>query len=250
MSQETVIRINPSTITVESKNEAGIVSTKHTNLEALQNILQADQRFETPLLPGQWGVQQYIRKDNREYYAITVPPTIREVTYDFRNNDLDESRSFRIPTPASLWMFTVQYNPASQERIIRHVMAYAIKNPILTESDQLYKMPFSNIGSYVCWGSSSDMPKITSAKSMQSVPTQFFLRPFNNDLGDNRFQSFYDDREGREEVQLFRVQHLFELLDVKLKEAQEAGETFDFPLDKLSRYGMNYRDAVRSLIDR
>jgi len=243
-NRETVIRISTDSVIVESQNEQGVRSSKHTNLESIQNILSADQRFETPLLPGQWGVQKYIRKDNEELFVLSVPPTIRDVEYDFRNNDVDEERRFRIPTPGTLWLFHVSYNPANESRVLRNTMAYALANPIMSENDRVYKMPFSNVGSYVCWGSSSDAPVITNSKAIQSFPTQFFLRPFNNDLGDNRFRAFQDDREGREDIRLFRVQHLFDWLAHKLSTAEAAGETFEFPQNLMHRHE-SFRTVVR-----
>lgn len=240
---ETIIHLTDREVKVTQKNDDGMSSTKNTSLEAITNILTAQQSFKTPLLPGQWGVIKYIRQDTNEFYAYTVPPSIREVSYDFRNNDVDETRTFRIPVPAQLWLFKVRYNPADDTRRLHSAMVHALKNPIMSENDPVFKMPFSNVGGNVCWGSSSDTPVINSAKSLQSTPTQFFLRPFNNDLGDNRFNAFNDDREGREGVSIFRVQHLFDYMHEKLAAAEEAGETYAFP-DSCLRSSRTVQEAI------
>lgn len=223
---ETVIRLREDSIIIEEERENGMKAVKHTNLETLQNILTADVHIETPLLPGQWGVQKYLRKDDLEGYVITVPEMVREVKFDFRQNGVDETRAYTIPVPASVWFFTVRYNPADNTRQLVQSMAYAIKNPILSENDPVFHLPVANISGGICWGSGRSTPEIGSAKSIQSIPTQFFLRPFNNDLSDNKFESFNDEREGREDVRLFRVQHLFDFLDYKLK--QDEGYTFPY----------------------
>lgn len=235
--RETTIKMTKDGITVETVNEAGIRALKNTNLETVQNLLAADQRFDTGLLPGDWGTQRYIRKDTEEYFVFSVPASIRTVKYDFRNNDVEEDAEYRIPVPATVWLVNVRLNPVDGSRRLNNVVAYAIKNPILTEGDMLYKLPFSNINSSICWGGSSSVPSLTGGKSISSLPTQFFSRPFNNDLGDDRFQSFADGREGKEGVSIFRVNHLFEWLDWHLKAAVEKGETFEFPLNRLRQHG-------------
>jgi hypothetical protein len=231
--RETTIKLTKDAITVETVNDQGIRMLKNTNLETVQNLLAAEQKFDTGLLPGDWGTQRYIRKDTQEFFVLSVPASIREVEYDFRNNDVDEERRFRIPVPASVWLLNINFNPADNSRRLNQAVAYALKNPILSERDEVFRMPFSNISSAICWGSSSAAPKITGGKSIQSMPTQFFLRPFNNDLGDNRFQSFPDGREGKDGINIFRVNHLFEWLDDHLKK----DPNFTFPLDKLHRQG-------------
>lgn len=243
--RETTIKMTKDAITVETVNDQGIRALKNTNLETVQNLLAAEQRFDTGLLPGDWGTQRYVRKDTEEYFVLTVPAGIREVAYDFRNNDVDETAHYRIPVPASVWFFKIRLNPGDGSRRLDNTLVYAIKNPILSLQDEVFKMPFSNVSSAVCWGSSSSVPTVTGGKSIQSLPTQFFIRPFNNDLGDSRFVPFEDGREGREGVRIFRPNHLFEWLDHHLKEAEERGETMAFPNEKLVRVG-SLDSAMRS----
>lgn len=243
--RETTIKMTKDAISVETINEQGIRMVKNTNLETVQNLLAAEQRFDSGLLPGDWGTQRYIRKDIEEYIVYTTPASIREVRYDFRSNDVDEDRVYRIPVPASVWLFHIRLNPADGSRRLNQAVAYALKNPLLSDNDEVFKMPFSNVSSSICWGGSSSTPVITGGKSIGSLPTQFFIRPFNNDLGDNRFESFPDGREGKNGVSIFRVNHLFEWLDWHLKQAVEKGENFTFPLNKLHRVG-NLNNVIQS----
>jgi hypothetical protein len=178
-----------------------------------------------------------MRKDDDEYFVYTEPAGFRDVQYDYRSNDVEEDASFTIPVPATLWLIHVRLNVADNSRRLNSTMAYAIKNPILSEDDMLFKMPFSNVSGQVCWGGSSSTPAISSAKSIQSLPTQFFLRPFNNDLGDNRFRTFPDGRPGKEGVNIFRVQHLFAWLHENLQAARAENREFGFPNERLVQVG-------------
>lgn len=235
---ETIIRLKEDQITVETVTN-GVSSVKPTNLEALQQILVSDVHLETPLLPGQWGVQKYFLKGNVEGYVITVPEGVRDVKYDYEDDE--DPTDYKIPVPASVWMITVNYDAGTGMRRINYVRAMALANPILSEEDYCYEMPFPNIGSAICWGSSSDTPSVLNAKSLQSVPTQFFVRPFNNDLSDDKFEPFYEDREGHERVQLFRIPHLFEYMADRLAKDPE----YKFPTDKLHRR-RTLRDEMRA----
>jgi len=234
--QETVIRLKEDQITVETITD-GVSSVKPTNLEALQQILVSDVHLETPLLPGQWGIQKYFMKGNTEGYVLTIPEGVRTVGYDYEDDD--EPTEYTIPLPAMAWFIIVNYDAGSGMRRINYVKPYALANPILSEDDRLYELPVPNVGSSICWG--SDSPAVSTAKSLQSLPTQFFTRPFNNDLSDDKFQPFYEDREGHERVQLFRIPHLFEYMADRL--AKDPSYTFPTGILEQRR---TLRDEMRS----
>lgn len=217
--------------------ENGVVKKKHTNIEQVQRVLTSTERIETPLLPGLWGVQKYMKRGKKEMFVITVPGMVREVTYRG-----DDAGKYQIPVPASVWFIHTQER-GNNERQLYHTSAYAIKNPILTGLEQLYRMPFSNCDtSYVCWG--DEYPQITSPKSVQSVPDRFFAMPFNRDLGDGAYQPIKEEIDGKE-ISHFRINHLFRYLDRKLK----ADKDLRFPNEVLNSYS-SFRSVLNDEMSR
>lgn len=217
------IEILQEGVTVKT-TKGGVTSIKETNLEQIQRQLTSNERIETPLLPSIWGVQKYVKRGKRELYVITTPPGIRKVQYTG-----DDRGEYEIPVPAAVWFVTSQERAGGGRQLV-HTTVYAIKNPILTGIEQLYRMPFSNCdNSYICWGDES--PQISSPKSIQSIPDRFFGMPFNSDLGSNAYQPIKEEIDGKE-ISHFRINHLFRYLDRKLK----ADKDFRFPNNHLNSY--------------
>lgn len=62
-----------------------------------------EQAMETPLLPSQWGVVKYYRKNHYEGYVLTTPPTERVVKFDIgRSSELPTEVT--LPIPPMLWV--------------------------------------------------------------------------------------------------------------------------------------------------
>lgn len=220
----------------------GRKTLKNTNLENVQQVLTRNVRIETPFLPGQYGMHKYIKNNSRELYAFSTAPHIREVKFDFRGETGErENRPYIIPVPAFLWFVTVDHNAQRDTRKYIHGMVYALKNPLLSERDRLYRWPFANVSTYMCWG--RDIPPIGQPKSLQTIPDQFLSNPFNSDLDGGRFESFDDVVKGKT-INRFRCMHLFEYLDRVHKEALEKGEESQFKYDCL-RPEATFKDALQ-----
>lgn len=232
---QTSIHLRPSSIEIEMIKD-GKRTIKPTSLQAVQELLSRGDRTETPLLPSQWGVQKYTRINNREQFVISVPETRHTSRYDMRGETGDrEAKEFEIVAPPTLWLIYTEVNPANESRRYVHGNAYALKQPILTLNDNVFRFPFSNVSEgFVCWGNGDDYPVLSQAKSIQSIPDRFFANPFNSDLDGNKFSSFNSKINGRSLI-VERTFHLLRHMDERIKEADKAGETFSFDKDILIR---------------
>lgn len=239
----------------------GIASSKATSLADLQSVLVRDRNLETPLLPGFWGTQKFVSSGDRELVVFTAPPHIRTVTYNYRGEG-DESgpKRFKLPLPGTLWIMTIGVgrNGGQETRQLRHTMGYAIKQAVLGERDQLYYLPFSNVGSdYICWGGND--PRLGGSKSAQSIPEAFFNNSFNSDLDGNRYTPFNWKKEiiGADGMpiespwlQAFRCSHLFEYHAQEQAKAEREGRNADFKYDILRSANVTVGDAIRNHISR
>lgn len=228
MTSKLSIHINPDSIQIET-NRNGQKSIKNTNLRGVQEVLTSGERIETPLLPSQWGVQKYIKVNNRELYVITTPPHIHKVAYDFDHDGVDETKEYTIPVPGLCWMLIIEHEPSRDTRKYIHGMAYALKNQILTMNDNLWKFPFSNVDdTWMCWGSHDHYPKLGGSKSVMTIPDQFLTNPTNNHLDHRKYEPFEAEVNGRT-IRLQKTSHLFEHLDKEQTKAQEEGKNAEFP---------------------
>lgn len=235
MTSRMSIHINPDSIQIETSRN-GQKSLKNTNLRAVQEVLTRGERIETPLLPSQWGVQKYIKVNNREMYVITTPPHIHTMTYDFRHDGVDEITKYKIPVPGFCWILIVDHNPSDDTRRYVHGMAYALKNQILTENDQLWKFPFSNVDdSWMCWGDHANYPTIGKPKSIMTIPDQFLTNPTNNHLDHSKYESFRAELNGTE-IRLQKTSHLFDYLAKEQAKAEEEGKNAQFRYDCLKKH--------------
>lgn len=234
---KTSIHLTSDSVQIETVRE-GRRTIKNTTIPAIQEILTRNERVQTPLLPFGWGVQRYLKIDNREQYVIATPETRHTASYDMRGETGDrEPAKFEIVAPAALWIFHVEHNPQTDTRTYRHGVAYAIKQQVLTMNDVLYKFPFSNTdGDYLCWGNESDYPVLGGSKSIMTIPDRFFANPFNSDLDGNKYNSFREEVNGQTVVRE-RCIHLLQHMDKDVKEKEAKGEIPKFRNDILQRVG-------------
>lgn len=242
------IHINEDSIQIET-NQNGRTSFKNTTLRGVQEVLTRGERIETPLLPSVWGVQKYIKVNNRELYAISTPPSIREVSYDFRADGNREATKFKIPLPGFLWIFILDVNPNNDTRRYNHGMVYAVKNQILSENDRMFKFPFSNVDdSWMCWGDGNNYPTLGNSKSVMTISDRFLANPFNNHLDHDKYRRFEAEVKGQK-IQLFKTSHLFDYLAKEQAKAEAEGKNATFKYDCL-REQTTLGEAIRSYTDR
>lgn len=222
-NNEMAIYVRKDGVQVETKRN-GVSSLKNTTIRAVQEVLTRGERIETPLLPSVWGVQKYVKVNNREMYVISTPPSVRKVKFDFRDDGNREMKEFTIPLPGFVWILIVEHNPANDTRRYIHGMAYAVKNQILSTNDQLYVFPFSNVDHHwMCWGDGRNYPELGTSKSVMTVPDRFLANPFNNHLDHGKYQEFRTEVKGQN-IRLFKTSHLFEHLDKERTKSLEEGK--------------------------
>lgn len=236
------IHLNPDSVQIETIKD-GKKTLKNTNLDNVQKMLTRNQKTESPFLPGQWGTHKWIKNNNRELFAMSTPPHVRTVYFDFRGeNGEREPKPFEIPLPAFLWLFSVEYVPTKDTYKYLHGMAYALKNPLLSENDRLWQWPFANVAHYMCWGSSA--PQLGKSKGLQTLPDQFLTNPFNSDLDRQNFVAF-DDKVKGQVISRFRTMQFFEYLDAIQKEAKKKGTEASFKYDAL-KPSLTFKEAIQN----
>ncbi|PFK99933.1 hypothetical protein COJ01_17970 [Priestia megaterium] len=246
----TTIVLEPEKVTVTTVNEQGIKTIKHTNIETIQEIFMKEQAMETPLLPSQWGVVKYYRKNHYEGYVMTTPATERQVV--FASRDTGVPKEFTIPVPPMLWIFEV-FTDGNGRKRLRHSMMYVLKHELLSFKDKVLHAPFPNIGVAhgICWG--HENPEVPTGKSIQNIPARFFAQPFNFDLSHNRVKEFeWNPDPESEEYSPFNtdcaVYHMVDL-SRKLQASKEAGEEFVYPFDSLkSSSTLDVQQAVKNYL--
>ncbi|MEX3713489.1 hypothetical protein ABFV99_13890 [Cytobacillus horneckiae] len=231
VTPSTTIVMEPEKVTVSIIDEQGMKTVKNTNIENIQQIFMKEQAMETPLLPSQWGVVKYYRKNNYEGYIMTTPPTEREVNFSLRENGIPNKTI--IPVPPMLWIFEVREDREGRKSL-QHSMCYAMKHELLSMKDQLLHAPYPNIGigHGICWG--MELPPATTGKSLQNIPARFFSSPFNYDLSSGRVKSFryFREAEDREIETDTAIYHMVKLAK-DLANSRESGEAFVYPFDTL-----------------
>lgn len=245
----TTITLAPEQVTVATVNEQGIKSVKNTNIENIQQIFMKEQAMETPLLPSQWGVVKYYRKNHYEGYVLTTPPTERQVVMDIRQDGVP--REMTIPVPPLVWIFEVMTDSNNNKKLT-HSMMYVIKHELLSLNDKVLHAPFPNLGVShgICWG--RENPSTPTSKSIQNLPARYFSQPFNNDLAHNRVKSFrYTPIVNGDSFETDNAVHHMVTLARELEESKEAGEDYSYPFNTLKEAGtMDVNAALHAYLPR
>lgn len=207
------IDINNDKSTIRQTSEHGAETIKEVLTEDLISAFsQAESSFESPVLPGPYGVRRFVRKGNSTYYLYLEAPRAVTLNYNmdaYEDNyhdlydDMDDVysllESFDIPieeeeygtfvakvstvAPHTAWMVKLVETPNGVS--YNGMEVYALKSPAITGQEKLYQYPFSNIyrEARVCWG--DVMLYSPSAQSIQGLSTRFLGSLFNLDLFSN-----------------------------------------------------------------
>lgn len=214
MSQE--VKLNFKENTIEAVVENGsVVQKKLIGFKQVASLLSNGQNYDSGFLPGEYGMQRIVSKDNDTYYLYTEPAKMSKVRYEsndihdhldrddfyedgeFDNEDYQdavqelidegiiETETYDFTTPSLVWMVKLR---KGRERPMS-IKLYAIKSPIYTGLEQLYYPPFHNIydDSQVCWGSDVLLP---TPKAIQGLSTVFLGSESNMDLREGRVNTF------------------------------------------------------------
>lgn len=245
--QKTTIVLDPEQVTVTTLSDTGVKTVKQSNIETIQQIFMKEQALQTPLLPSQWGVVKYYRKNHYEGYVLTTAPTEREVTFDINNSQVIPESTI-LPVPPLLWIFEVMTDQDGNKKLT-HSMVYVLKHELLSFKDKIMHAPFCNIGVShgICWG--NRYPEVPVSKSIQNIPARFFSQPFNSDLSGNRVKEFtFDNPSGDDFTTDSALYHMVREAN-RLAAAKEAGETYVYPFDSLKPItAMDVETAVKTYL--
>lgn len=278
MSREASLTLKDSHVSVEIE-ENGIHTSKSIGYDALSTIFEKQGDFSSPFFPGTYGLQKYAVSNNREYYLYIEQPRVVTCKYqvgslseddyyidedDYSDSDAYEeardaareryeedrnsdSQVNKFTCPILAW-FIVLDKSSSGSYSVRDTFMYALKTPIYTGKEPLYKAPFSNVygDGRVCWG--ENIIEIPQLKSIQGLSTLFFGAYGNTDLDENRFQSFGRKYfSGEAHLSL----HLQMEVDSMLKDsANTPDDVLEFVNSKLSQESTTVEDKFNSIMNR
>jgi hypothetical protein len=242
------IEIERDHATIITRDESGIAETKAATLEDIQSVLLSERTLETPLLPGSWGTQKFISSGRNEIFAVTTAPKMMDVRYSTGSN----IKNFKVPIPAMLWIFAFRVDKAEGSYRMVHSHVHALKNWIMSERDEVFDFPFSNVSDYCCWGSIE--PTVNVAKGIANLPHLFMSGVFNGDLDNAKFNPFRwekaDENGVERRITAERTLHLFDFMDTKRREAEAKGEPYDFPQSVLRSRGETFASVLQRFKDR
>lgn len=272
MANKTILELNEHYVDVHIKKDE-MTTNKVIGYDNLTSLFQQEQNFQTPYLPGEYGLQKFSKVGNREHYLYLEPP--REITCkysvdngssatdhidydDYEDEDAYEealeewraehggSRGYeenQFLSPALLWMISLN-KQSDGSYSVRQTNVYALKSPIYTGRERVYRAPFANIydSGNVCWN--EVVVSIPQPKAIQGLSTLFFGGIANTDLDSNRFEYF--DREylkGRASLTLHFQMEINEMLKDESKSNQDV---LDYVHSKLNSEGMTVEEAFNN----
>lgn len=179
------IELYPDRVLLSQAQEAGVVSTRTVSPEALAQALSTNAKFDTGMLPCKEGVVRYTKGGNRTLICYLVPEQHRTIFY----RDSSLNKDFKnVCTPWTLFMFSLQTN-AQGEYAIAEEYVFALKGPLLTGMDTLYKFPFTNVydGGGICWGNNREHYTWKNLAGFITHIDLFYGSPFNAHLEGGNF---------------------------------------------------------------
>lgn len=237
MSEKIVFTMQNGYVETEiSRNINGLESSENKiiSLEDFGNLIQKFQSNDTDWLPGQFGLQRMEETKSQKMFAYITPPERKTVQYD--------DYKYEIVTPILIWFVSV-----SKEGYHRYSEVFALKSPLFTYKEELFKAPFSNVypRGNICWGD-NDLEFPTN-KSIQSISGRFFGAPFNGDLDEDRFRS----GNGYNGHNMFRTNHLMKHQDhLLLKDGKTTDEVLEDLNNRLHSQSVNLTDAWEQFKER
>lgn len=202
-----ILKITSSGIKAEFKGTNGRKIFKSIGLESMSRVLNRDSEFDTGFLPlygrHYMGIKRYIKAGDKEILFIEASPANRLVKYGSNSKEIT---NVRFP---GLMMSVMCVADSRGKLKVKDTRLFSTVNPILRESDMLYRFPFGNIfqpDGRVCWGNieNSALGNIKNLTHAGSLLDTFLFSGMNSDL----YGSGTRDRSGSLEDHLKRLQDL------------------------------------------
>lgn len=204
------IEIDNEKSIVKEIDDSGVEKTKEVLTGDLLSALSENEvQFESPILPGPYGVRKFVKKGNSTYYLFLEQPREIELqysVYDYEDNyhELYDSMDdvygilndyditvennetgqevMKVPTvlPNTVWM--VKVTESSTGVYYEDMKVFAMDGPAISGHEELSRFPFSNIyeDGRICWGSVT--LSSPSVQAIQGLSTRFLGTLFNLDL--------------------------------------------------------------------
>lgn len=176
------IRIDDSFAYI-SYEKRGINYTKTISVDSLISSLAMQYGVKVPsLLPA--GTRFYMKKGTEHILFIEIPPIPRLIKYSNRTS----KTIFEGMVPMPWALLQIRCIPPDTAGGLLQVSSgciYALKRPLIADSDALYHFPAANVGNdhHICWGSTfSDMPGFKSLAEMGRTVDYYFSSEFNQDI--------------------------------------------------------------------
>lgn len=178
---------------IEIENDvARVVERTIISQSSLASLLPNLERrvpVATPLLPKNtvlafWDESSPALKTLK--VVCEVDPRVRTITYN--------SRSYRVAVPYIYFVFWASHNQgaADTEWSLDDYRVYARPRPLTGWSDPLWRAPLPNLfnDDRICFGSTAPNAAQTIANRLQHIINEFWVTPFNSDLGTNLPRGF------------------------------------------------------------
>lgn len=195
---------------------------------------------------------------NPDHYPVYDYITnIRELLF---NPDRPTPVPFIIPTPRMLHVALVDRDPSNKYMVQRDFL-YALKQPVASLDDPLYKCPFGNVytrdhtpNGDVCWGDVVRFGRFDNLSIIRETMNIYFGLPFNSDLDGNNKWKFIEGKipdkvaklvneMGKSTFTLFAFLHEMKEFPVEMLEEQHFYTT-----NGLSEHAATLHSTIEELI--
>lgn len=250
---ETILSLKNGYVEVDSYNN-DIKTSKTISYESLKALAESNTNaFESPFLPGTYGVQKMFISNERHIYLYTEPPRIITCKYNAKNSRYDEPdvsssndglHENQFVCPSLAWFIVLCPNGDGTFRLYRNYVM-ALKGNVISGNETLYHAPFANIygDGNICWGD-IDI-QVPTPKAIQGLSARFFNAIANTDLDNNRFLRFQRKHFSGE---AFYTLHLQMETD-KMLEEDEPEKVLSFVHDVLVTSGYSYQNNVNNFFE-
>lgn len=210
MEKEIDIKVNENSAEIVI-HENGTKIVKEVLLGDLVSSLSGmGTNLSTDFLPGEFGTHKVVKKGNTEFYLFSERPRkadiyytapYEEYPYELRGSlIMDEDEQYdsycdsyddyheEMETVAPIFVWMLGIYRGESNIIINHLRLFALKTPIITGKETLYRVPFANTYSNgtICWGDVElSSPSI---RLIQGLSTKFLSSDFNFELSSDNIQ--------------------------------------------------------------
>lgn len=181
--------------------------SKNVDFDELIDSLAQKSGLSTPVLP--FGTKLYSKQNGTHKLFIEMLPMKRRIKYVNGGQTI-----FNDMVPMPFGVFIVELREVNGRFQIQqgNSRIFALKGPILTKNDKLYRWPTPNVYTQgnICWGSGSNtlnqMSSLDSPHQAGRIIDMFFSGNFNNHIhpqlngySSNEYVRFLNDMKERQQ---------------------------------------------------